>query len=338
MKYGIAVNSGTSALQLAVACLDLEPGDEIILPTFTMISSALAVVHNKGVPVLVDADPETWTMDVSQIASRITPRTRAIMAVHIYGHPCDMGAILKLARAHNLAVIEDAAEAHGAEYRGRKCGGLGDLSCFSFYANKLITTGEGGMVLTNRPRYAERVRSLRHLYFGRERHFLHAHLGYNLQLSNVQAAIGLGQLENIDTLIGRKRWMADAYARALRDVPGLILPKEAAWAKSIYWMYAVLVHETTLWDAKRLAQKLRGMGVETRPFFLGMHEQPAFKAMGLFQDQSYPVADRLARQGLYLPSGATLSEDQIGQVTRALKALLKARPQNPRRSLAVTPL
>ena len=324
MKYGVAVSNGTVALQIAAACLDLQPGDEVIMPAFTIVSCAQAVTYNGGTPVLVDADPRTWCMDVSQVEAKITPRTRAIMPVHIYGHPVDMDPLLALARQHNLIVIEDAAEAHGAEYQGRKCGGLGDLNCFSFYANKIITTGEGGMVLTNREDYAERLRSLRNLCFKQERRFYHTELGHNFRLTNLQAAIGLGQLERIEELVQRKLWMGAAYMERLRDVPGLQLPVEEIWAKNVYWMYGVVLDESTGLEAATFARRLSGHGVMTRPFFLGMHEQPVFQRMGLFRGEHYPVAERIARQGLYLPSGMTLTGEQVEAVCVAVRQVLNA--------------
>ena len=322
MKYGVAVSNGTTALQVAVGCIGLEPGDEVIMPTFTIISCALAVIYSGGVPVLVDSDPHTWCMDVSQIEAKITPRTRAIMPVHIYGHPVDMDPVLELARKYHLVVIEDAAEAHGAEYEGRKCGGLGDLSCFSFYANKIITTGEGGMVLTNNPEYTEKARSFRNLCFRRERRFYHTELGHNFRLTNLQAAVGLAQLERIDELVARKRWMGRAYTEQLLDIPGLQLPVDEPWANNVYWMYGVVLDENTGMDATEFARRLREQGVDTRPFFLGMHEQPVFLERGLFQGERYPVAARIARQGLYLPSGLALMEAQLDQVCEAVREVL----------------
>src|SRR5262249_3015381 len=245
----IGVSNGTTALQLAVACLGLKSGDEVIMPTFTIISCALAVIYNGGVPVLVDSDPRTWCMDVTQIEKNITPRTRAIMPVHIYGHPVDIGPVLELAEKRNLAVIEDAAEAHGAEYLSRKnapipswrrCGSFGTLSCFSFYANKLITTGEGGMVLTDDPKLAEKARSRRNLFFQADRRFYHESLGFNFRLTNLQAALGLAQLERMDGIVARKRWMGHEYTRRLKDIKGLQLPAEEPWARSVYWMYGVV--------------------------------------------------------------------------------------------------
>ena len=322
MAHGVAVSNGTVALEAAVACLDLKPGDEVILPTFTIISCAQAVVYGGGVPVLVDADPRTWCMDVSQVAARITPRTRAIMPVHIYGHPVDMAPLWALAEQHGLAIIEDAAEAHGATYRGQRCGGLGDLSCFSFYANKIITTGEGGMILTKDAKLAERARSLRNLCFQPQRRFYHTELGHNFRLTNLQAAIGLAQLERIDDLLAHKRWMGRRYTELLTGTPGLTLPVEEPWATNVYWMYGVVLDEATGMDAMAFARRLKALGVETRPFFLGMHEQPALWEEGFFHGERYPVAERIARQGLYLPSGLTLTDEQAVQVAAAVKECL----------------
>jgi len=322
MKSGVAVSNGTTALETAVACIGIEPGDEIIMPTFTIISCALAIIRNGGVPVLIDSEPRTWCVDVTKISEKITLKTRAIMPVHIYGHPVDMDPVKELAKKYNLVIIEDAAEAHGAEYKGKKCGGLGDISCFSFYANKIITTGEGGMLLTNNKEYEEKARSLRNLCFRQDRRFYHTELGHNFRLTNIQAAIGLAQLERIDELIEKKRWIGRNYNERLKDISGLILPTEEPWAKNVYWMYGVILDESTSIDAKEFALCLRKQGVDTRPFFLGMHEQPLFHEMGLFKDEHYPVAEMIARQGLYLPSGLTLIEEEIDIVTNAVRKAL----------------
>jgi len=329
-RYGIAVSNGTTALQLAVAALDLQPGDEIIMPSFTIISCALAAVYNGAVPVLVDSDPATWCMDVTQVEKKISERTRAIMPVHIYGHPVDMDPILELARARGLAVIEDAAEAHGAEYLSgrdtnpvwRRCGGLGTLSCFSFYANKLVTTGEGGMVVTNDAGLNDKVRSLRNLCFRPERRFYHLEMGFNFRLTNLQAALGLAQIERIHDIVARKRSVGEEYTRRLKGLRGLQLPVDECWARGVYWMYGIVVMEETGMDAAALAQTLRRSGIETRPFFLGMHEQPVFHQRGLFVDEHYPVAERLGRQGLYLPSGLALTEEQLTHVCTTLHEVL----------------
>ena len=330
-RYGIAVSNGTVSLQLAVACLDLQPGDEVIMPTFTIISCALAVIYNGGVPILVDCDPRTWCIDVSQVEAKITDRTRAIMPVHIYGHPVDMDPILELAQRHGLAMIEDAAEVHGAEYLAgrrtahpawRRCGSFGTLSCFSFYANKLITTGEGGMVLTDDPTLAEKARSMRNLCFQAERRFHHEELGFNFRLTNLQAALGVAQLERMEQIVSRKRWIGEEYNRRLAEIKGLQLPVEEPWARNVYWMYGVVLSEETGIDATAFGQKLKQHGIETRPFFLGLHEQPVFHKRGLFLHERYPTSERIARQGLYLPSGLALTAEQISQVCEAVNEVL----------------
>jgi perosamine synthetase len=321
-RYGVAMSSGMAALQSAIQALHLAPGDEVIMPAFTIVSCALAVVYQGGVPVLVDSDPRTWCIDIAQIESRITPRTRAIMPVHIYGHPVDMDPLLDLAARHGLAVVEDAAEAHGAEYRThgqwRRCGSFGNMSCFSFYANKLIATGEGGMVVLDDADFAARLRSIRDLCFGAGRRFEHAALGHNFRLTNLQAALALPQIGRIDELLRRKRWMARLYRQLLADIPGIEQPMEMPWARSIFWMYGIVLGERWNFDAAELAARLRAAGVETRPFFLGMHEQPAFQERGLFRGEHYPVAERLARRGLYLPSGLGNTEEQFRRVSEAL--------------------
>jgi perosamine synthetase len=322
MKYGVAVSNGTTALQVAVACLGLKPGDEVIMPTFTIISCALAVIYSGGVPVLVDSEPRTWCMDISQVEAKITPRTRAIMPVHIYGHPVDMDPVLEIARRHELAVIEDAAEAHGAEYKGRRCGSFGDLSCFSFYANKLVTTGEGGMVLSNDARHAERARSLRNLCFQPGRRFCHEELGFNFRLTNLQAALGVAQIERMDEIVARKRKIGQTYNEKLGDTPQLQLPAEEPWARNVYWMYGVVLSDKAGVNADDLARKLTTQGIETRPFFMGMHEQPVFRNRGFFADEHYPIAESIARQGLYLPSGTALTDVQIDHVCEAVIKVL----------------
>ena len=321
MKHSIAVCNGTVALELAVEILNLPEGSEIILPSFTIISCAQAITKAGCIPVVVDCEPDTWCMDIEQVKSAISPKTRAIMPVHIYGHPVDMDPIMELAEKHDLILIEDAAEVHGAEYKGQKCGGLGHISCFSFFANKIITTGEGGMVLTNRDDWAERLKSYRNLCFQQKQRFLHEEIGHNYRFTNIQAALGLAQLEQIERFVNRKREMADKYNKGLSGLP-LQLPVEKPWAKNVYWMYGIVVDESTGLDARQLSTQLADQGVQTRPFFLGIHQQPVFRKMGLFKDVSLPVTERIAKQGLYLPSGQAITDDQIEQVINAVRKAL----------------
>ena len=318
-KYGIAVNNGTNALILALRALDLPAGSEVVMPTFTIISCALACIYNNLKPVLVDCKPDTWNMDINQIEEKITDKTKAIMVVHIYGHPVDMDLVAEIAEKHNLYIVEDAAEAIGAEYKGQKCGSFGDISCFSFYANKTITTGEGGMVLTDNDELNEKLRRLRNLGFLPQRRFYHEELGYNFRMTNIQAAIGLAQLERIEKHINIKRKIGKLYTDLLKNIPYLQLPVEKEWVKNIYWMYGVVLDEKTRMNAKEFGKKLLKNGVQTRPFFLGMHEQSAFHKMGLFKDEHYPVAERIAKQGMYLPSGLTLTEEEIDVVSTKFK-------------------
>jgi perosamine synthetase len=253
------------------------------------------------------------------------------MPVHIYGHPVDMDPLLKLAEEFGLKIIEDTAEAHGAQYLSRyndprgewkRCGSFGGMSCFSFYANKLVTTGEGGMFLTDDPLLAEKARSLRNLCFQPRRRFYHEALGFNFRMTNLQAALGVAQLERMDEIVAHKRWMGQAYTERLQDIACLQIPIEKPWARNVYWMYGLVVSEETGLDAVEFARRLHSRGIETRPFFLGMHEQPVLRNMGLFKDESYPVTDRIARQGLYIPSGMALNAEQLEKVTQAIHEVL----------------
>ena len=322
-KHGIAVANGSMALQLAISLLDLQPGDEVILPAFTIISCAWPIVLAGATPVLVDSDPRTWTMDVDKVRQKISARTRAIMPVHIYGNPVDMQPLLDLADHWGLHIIEDAAEAHGADYRTQRIGSFGMASCFSFYANKLVTTGEGGMVLLDDDALASRARRLRNLGFGPGRRFLHEEIGFNFRLTNLQAAMGLTQVDRMQEIVERKRAMGKAYTQRLSELDGLELQVEQPWSHSVYWMYGVLVRENTGLDATEVAARLSERGIETRPFFLGMHEQPVLRQRGLFHGESYPIAERLARQGLYLPSGLGLTETQIDTICDAVRETLR---------------
>ncbi|MGH9443214.1 MAG: DegT/DnrJ/EryC1/StrS family aminotransferase [Thermoanaerobaculia bacterium] len=322
-EHGVAVSSGTAALEVAVHALGLQPGDEVILPTFTIVSCALAVLEAGATPVLVDSDPRTWCLDVDQVRSKITPRTRAIMPVHMYGHPAEMTPLLEMASKFGLDIVEDAAEAHGAEYRGRRVGALGRFGCFSFYANKIITTGEGGMVLCRSEADAERARTLRNLCFRKERRFWHTELGHNFRMTNLQAAVGLAQTEQVEEHLRRKRAMAAFYSDRLRGLPGVSLPVELPHVRNVFWMYGLVLDDSFPFDAVEAAKRLREQGVETRPFFLGMHEQPALLEKGLFRGEAYPVAERLARRGFYIPSGLTLIEEQMSRVCDAVRRILQ---------------
>ena len=327
VSHGIAVSNGTTALQIAVEALELEPGAEIILPSFTIISCASAIVRAGAVPVLVDCSSDIFAIEAEAIAKKITPNTKAIMVVHMYGHSVDMDPILALARQHNLKVIEDAAEVHGAEYlsgRGgpnpvwKRCGSMGDVATFSFFANKLITTGEGGMVITNDDAIAKRAKSLRNLCFQPSRRFLHFEHGYQYRYTNLQASIGLRQVERMKEIIEKKRWVAKAYSDVLGGIPTLQLPIEKTWGRQVYWVYSIVLDDSLPIDAVGFMEKLNEHGVDTRPFFLGMHEQPVFHDMNLFKGETYPVTERIARRGFYLPSGLGLTSEQIETAANAV--------------------
>ena len=321
-KHGIAVANGSVALDAAVSALGLCAGDEVIMPTFTIISCAAAVLRAGAVPVLVDSDATTWNMQAPQIRARLTSRTKAILLVHIFGLPVDVDPILSLAAEHGIAILEDAAEMHGQTYKGRPCGAFGEISTFSFYPNKHITTGEGGMILTDDDGLAEKCRGLRNLCFQSKKRFVHEDLGWNFRMSNLQAALGVAQLERLDEFVARKRRMGKLYTRLLADVPGLQLPLAGAdYAENIYWVYGLLLEDQVAFDAEEAMRRLRALGVDTRPFFWPMHEQPVLRRRGLFAGESYPVAERLARRGFYLPSGLGISEAQIAQVAESVRSV-----------------
>lgn len=323
-KFGVAVCNGSVALDMAVEALSLEPGDEVILPSFTIISCAAAIVRAGGVPVVVDSDPATWNMDVGRIEERITPKTRAIMVVHIYGLPVDMDPVLEIASKHGLKIIEDAAEMHGQTYKGRPCGSFGEMSVFSFYPNKHVTTGEGGMVLTDDPALAARCRSLRNLCFRPEQRFIHDELGWNFRMTNLQAALGVAQLERLDQFVERKRRMGARYTELLQGLSSIQLPvARTAYAHGIYWVFGLVLADDVPFDAKEAMRRLAEAGVGTRPFFWPMHEQPVFHRMGLFSGEKYPVAERIARRGFYIPSGMAISDAQIERCADAVRNLLR---------------
>ena len=318
-KYGVAVANGTIALHLAVAAVGIQPGEEVLVSASTNIATALCVVHNNAIPVPVDSEDITWNLDLDIIEDLITPKTRAIIPVHLYGHPVDMERLMEIARKHNLIVIEDAAEAHGATVRNRKVGSFGDMACFSFYANKIITTGEGGMVITNDDKLAERLRLLRNLAFTTPR-FRHEVLGYNFRMTGYQAAMGVAQLNKIEEVIEQKRRVAHTYNRYLSDVPGLQLPVELDWARNVYWMYALTVKPDFGLTRDQLVAKLAEAGIETRTFFCPMNQQPCLQEIPGFRAVPLPIADALWETGLYLPSTHTLSESTICQIVDVIQA------------------
>lgn len=326
MADGIAVCNGTAAVETALYAAGVGEGDEVILPTFTIISCIIAVLRLGARPVLVDIHPDTWCLDVDQAVARITPKTKAIIAVHIYGHPADMAPLLEAAARHGVVVIEDAAQAHGAEYHGVRCGSLAPISAFSFYANKLITTGEGGMVLCRDPAAAKRARSYRNLCFDSQKRFLHEDIGYNFRMTSMQAALGISQLARADQIVARKRAMGAIYVERLSAVPGLVLQIEKPWARSIFWMYAFQMPPDLGWSAQELMDELREKEIGSRPFFLGLHAQPALQRYHLSHGvNGFPLADAAYRYGLYLPSGLSLSDQDVHFVCDTIIDLLRSR-------------
>jgi perosamine synthetase len=315
-KEGIAVSSGSAALDIAIEALEINPGDEVIMPTFTIISPAFSVVKKGAIPVLIDSDPNSWNMNVNQIEAKITKKTKAIVVVHIYGLPVDMNPITNLCQKYNLFLIEDAAEMHGQEYMGQKCGSFGDISIFSFYPNKHITTGEGGMIVVNDDRLAEKCRVLRNLSFNPTgRRFIHNNIGWNYRMTNLQAAIGLAQLERVEKHIEIKREIGRLYNDGLNVGDHFQKPLNSTiYANNIYWVYGLVASTQEL--SETTSEKLNSLNIGTRPFFWCMHEQPVFQKMGLFENEAYPVAEKLARNGFYIPSGLGLSKSQINEVIR----------------------
>ncbi|PWS31665.1 DegT/DnrJ/EryC1/StrS family aminotransferase [Pedobacter paludis] len=320
-KHGIAVSNGSAALDIAIKALGICMGDEVIMPTFTIISPAQSIVTAGATPVLVDCSLTNWNMNVVEIESKITERTKAILVVHIYGLPVDMSSILTLAKRYKLKIIEDAAEVHGQTYNGQKCGSFGDVSIFSFYPNKHITTGEGGMILTNDQHLADRCQKLRNLCFEPYGpRFVHYELGWNYRMTNLQAALGLAQLEQIDYFIDKKRKLGSFYQRELSFLKdfGFLLPEESSdFAENIYWVFGLVASSEE--EKENLVAFLNQNKIATRPFFWCMHEQPVFKEMGLFQNESYPNAEKLARNGFYLPSGLGTEEEDLERVVSVIK-------------------
>jgi perosamine synthetase len=314
-RHGVSTSNGTTALHLALVALGIGPGDEVIVPSFTFIAVANAVHYTGATPVLVDSNRDYWCIEPTILEVSISKKTRAIIAAHMYGHPCDMDKILRVAKQHDLAVIEDCAEAHGAEYNGRKVGNFGTISCFSFYGNKIITTGEGGMCLTNDEEIAERLRILRDHGMDPKKRYWHNVIGFNYRMTNLQAALGVSQLKRIDSLIRKKRSLARSYELLLSNEANITLAPEMKWAKNVFWMYSVLVRGGRE-KRDRLIRKLESSGIESRPFFYPIHILPPYK-----NGQSLPVAEQLSSSGINLPSGPQLTEAEVKEVASAVRLL-----------------
>jgi perosamine synthetase len=321
-NYGIAVSNGSAALDIVIKALGIGVGDEVIMPAFTIISPAQSIVTSGAIPVLVDSEIHSWNMNVFEIESKINTRTKAILVVHIYGLPVDMDPIISICEKYNLLLIEDAAEMHGQTYNGRMCGSFGDVSIFSFYPNKHITTGEGGMIVCDKIEIAEKCQKLRNLAFEPNgRRFIHNEIGWNYRMTNLQAAIGVAQLEKIDVHINLKRKNGLLYYELLKNRIDITLPLiETNFSNNIFWVFGLLLDSEDRLD--KVVKALTEFGIGTRPFFWCMHEQPVFKNMGLFENQSFPIAEKIARTGFYLPSGLGISEEDIVFICEKLNKIL----------------
>ena len=321
-KYATACANGSAAIDIAVRALELKAGDEVIMPTFTIISCAQSLVNHGVTPVLIDSDYKTFNINVEEIESKITSKTKAIMIVHIFGLTTDVGPLITIAKKHNLKIIEDAAEVIGQNYKGQKCGSFGDISTFSFYSNKHITTGEGGMVLTDDKNLDDRAKSLRNLCFTNDR-FVHEEIGFNYRLTNMQAALGVAQLEQIEDIIIKKRWIGNIYNKLLKDLDKINLPlNKTNYCENIYWVYAITLKDNCDKTAKQVMNELHELEIGTRPFFFPMHKQPIFNKKGLFLNEKLPYSEKLYQKGFYIPSGLALTEDQIREVSSALHKVL----------------
>ena len=320
-KHAIAVSNGTVSLHVALAALGIGPGDEVIVPAFTIISCLNAILYTGAIPVIVDVEPDIYTLDPNQLEKAFSPKTKAIMPVHIYGHPADMDPIIEFAKKHNLFIIEDAAETHGALYKGKNCGSFGEISSFSFYANKLITTGEGGIVVTDDDILAEKSRDLRNLCHLPGQRFHHKTLGFNYRMTNVQAAIGCAQLLHAEEFFNRKRKMGKLYDEGLAEIPGIEITKIRDWATSSYWMYPLRVTEKSGMTCKEFQKKLKEKGVDTRDFFWPLSNQPMLKDFDV-RVLPCPVSEKIAIEGCYLPSGLALTESEIKKVIETVKSIM----------------
>lgn len=320
--YGVATSNGTTALHLALAALGIGKGDEVIVPTLTFISTANVVTFTGATPVFVDCHPEYWCLDPDKIEEKITPRTRAIIPVHLYGHPCDMDLINSIAQTHNLWVIEDAAEAHGAEYKGKKVGALSDIACFSFFGNKIITTGEGGICLTDGEELSARMRVLRDHGQNPSKRYWHDVIGFNYRMTNLQAAVGVAQIRKLDHFVERKRQIANWYAEALKDLRisgALELPPEMEWAKNVYWMYTILFSKEFSVTRDEVATKLEEKSIETRPMFYPIHIMPPYRNGG-----SFPIAEGISRRGLTLPCGYNIKRRNVTEICDHITTFLRS--------------
>lgn len=320
VKHGIAVSNGTVALHLALVIAGIGPGDEVIVPTLTFVATANAVRYTGATPIFVDSEQETWNMDTSLVERRITSRTKAIIPVHLYGCPVDMDPLNELAGQYGLFVIEDAAEAHGAKYKGKRVGSLGHVGCFSFYGNKIVTTGEGGMLTTNDDGLAERARVLRDHGMAKNRRYWHDLIGYNYRLTNLQAAVGVAQMEQVEALLQRRRDLQVWYTDKLRQDPRIELPRRVEWAEPVNWLYTILLRRD--FDRDRVIEQLKHNGIDCRPVFYPLHMMPPHIQAGHF-----PIAEDISRRGLSLPTTTIMGLPHVERVCAALIGALHSPTQ-----------
>lgn len=325
-KYGVAVSNGTTALETAVLALNLPKGSEVILPDFTIISCVRAIAKAGLIPVPVDCTSDTWNLDITKIEEKISIRTKAIMVVHIYGLPVDMDPVWVLAKKNNLIIIEDAAEAHGLTYRGKQCGGLGDISIFSFFPNKHITSGEGGMIMTSNSAYYERAKQVRNLFFDPERRYIHEEFGSNFRMANIQAAIGLAQLEQIEKTVVRKREIGNYYQEQLSGIDAIQLPvPKTDYADNIYWVFGIVLKDVEQ-SADTIMKKLGERGIGTRHFFYPIHKQPALIkeeccTSEMLDDNQFKNTNYICSHGFYIPSGLGLTLEEQKYVVESIRSI-----------------
>lgn len=321
-KYAALVNSGTTAIHIAIAALGIGKGDEVLVQSFTNMATFFSVLYEGAKPIPIDSEPDTLNIDPAKLEKKITKKTKAIIVVHLYGHPVDMDPIMKIAKKHKLYVIEDAAEAHGALYKGKKVGSIGDIGCFSFYSNKIITTGEGGAVTTNDKQLIERVKLLKNLAFGKKDKFMHEAVGYKFQMTNLQAAVGAAQMTHIDAILKQKRAIAKYYLKALKDIPEIVLPVEKPYAFNVYWMFNIVLKGKLAGRREWFMKELRKRGVDTREDFVPFNQQKIFIKQGLTKPGDCPVINKIYKDALYIPSGTKISDKELAHVARAIKEVV----------------
>ena len=318
-QYAVTVANGTVALHLALATLNIGPGDEVLVQSFTNMASIFSILYTGATPVPIDSEKDTLNMDPALLESKITKRTKAIMPVHIYGHPVDMDPVMEVARKHNLYVIEDAAEAHGALYKGKKVGSIGDIGCFSLYVNKIVQSGEGGALTMNDPALAERARSLKCLAFGKKNKFMHDEVGFNYRMTNMQCALALSQLKKVDQIIAKKREIAVYFSTQFADIPEFQLPVQKSYGTNVYWMYNVVLKGSLEGKRTQFLSALKEKGIEAREDFIPFSSQEIFIQKGLVRGDECPVAAYAGENGFYLPSGPSIEEDELAYVASSVR-------------------